>query len=85
MLRQDHRQQLLFEQAAPGDVTAEDFQQDLLYCLFWDVFQQQRDVFQLKKTHAYTFTAGGINFSDMQSRRGDQLLGQTEEGGRCAS
>ena len=37
----------------------------------WDVFQQWWDMFQLKKTHAYTFTAGGNNFSDIQSRQGD--------------
>ena len=71
------------------------------YCLPWDVFQQWRDMFQLKKTHAYTFTAGGINFSDMQRKegdapaeedarlhlhsRGDQLLGHAEQTGGSTS
>ena len=35
------------------------------YCLPWDVFQQWWDMLQLKKTHAYTFTAGGIDFSEI--------------------
>ena len=41
------------------------------YCLWWDKFQQQWDVFQLMETHAYTFTAGGIYFSDMQRKEGE--------------
>ena len=43
------------------------------YCWPWDVFQQWWDVFQLKKSHAYTFTAGGMTFSDMQRKEGDAL------------
>ena len=30
-------------------------------------------MFQLK-THAYTFTTGGINFSDMQRKKADALM-----------
>jgi len=41
------------------------------YCLRWDRFQQWWYVFQLMKTHAYTFTAGGFNFTDMQRQKGE--------------
>ena len=43
------------------------------YCLPWDVFLQWWYVFQLKKTHAYTFKAGGMNFLDMQRKERNAL------------
>ena len=75
MLCQDHRQQLLFEQAEPGDVSAgdaPDFQQDLLLALgcvpaLAGYVPAEEDAC----LHLYS--------------RGNQLLGHAEEGGRCTS